>query len=113
MMNSVINNTTTATNATTEERKLILRAVGETENFREEVMEADLNERLEELKEELELEVTYEDSNYVEFDQQVLFWLPADTTLVNEYLEVAWWCAEYSMFDQCQEYIDKAQGYTK
>lgn len=108
-----MNNNATTVNATTEDRKLILRAVGETENFREEVLESDLMERLEELKEEIDLEVTYEGDNYVEFDQQVLFWLPADTTLINEYLEAAWWCAQYALFDQCQEFIDFAQGYTK
>lgn len=98
---------------TTTDRKLILRGVGEHENFREEIMESDLQERLEEYKKEIDMSVTYEDDNYIEFDQQVIFWLPADTTLVNEYLECAWWSAQYAMFDTCQEFIDMAQGYTK
>lgn len=91
-----------------EDRKLILRGIGEYEFFREEVMESELKERIEEFKEEIPDE-SYEDDTYLQWDNQVIFWLPADTPRIKEYLDCAWWCSELVLTAECQEFIDMAQ----
>lgn len=89
--------------------KLILRGIGEYEFFREEIMESDLQERIEEFKEEIPDE-PFEDDTYIQWDNQVIFWLPTDTPRIKEYLDCAWWCAELVLTAECQEFIDMAQG---
>lgn len=91
----------------TTDTKLIIRGIGEYESFREEIMESELQERLEEYKEEIPDE-PFEDDGYIQWDNQVIFWFPADTHRIKEYLDCAWWCSELVLTAECQEFIDMA-----
>lgn len=91
------------------DRKLILIGIGEYEFFREEITESELQERLEEYKEEIPDE-PFEDDVYLQWEEQAIFWMPADTPRIKEYLDCAWWCSELLLSAECQEFIDKALG---